>query len=336
MKGRGMTKHFRFRPAAFATLALACAVAALTGCSKKVTQTDADYTQVEGIPSAAARLVVWPDSPTRIFTLSDNGTPGLDGDLGADDYVIATEDRYVTAPGAVQTSLLDASLGTGFQMFRREGNGGFRQLRDFTIEPERKWRDSLTTSTWEMYSIDDPNPSGFSPASYVARGLIGGIVTSQSPLTNLARITTASLENIRYSDDRQPNDSLFRMTWTPVAGAAGYWVHVFQYRSDATQDERVRAGSPSPVFNGKVRDYLIAYVPGTTNSFKLGATSGAEVLTRRLTIFGQVYQVRVSAVDNDGQLIGFSHGDTNIVAGVTTYQKYAKGSFDVNPTRQVR
>ena len=143
-------------------------------------------------------------------------------------------------------------------------------------------------------------------------------------------------ENIRYSDDRQPNDSLFRMTWTPVAGAAGYWVHVFQYRSDATQDERVRAGSPSPVFNGKVRDYLIAYVPGTTNSFKLGATSGAEVLTRRLTIFGQVYQVRVSAVDNDGQLIGFSHGDTSIVAGVTTYQKYAKGSFDVNPTRQVR
>ena len=98
----------------------------------------------------------------------------------------------------------------------------------------------------------------------------------------------------------------------------------------------MRAGSPSPVFNGKVRDYLIAYVPGTSNSFQLSARTGAEVLTRRLTIFGQVYQVRVSAVDNDGQLIGFSHGDTNIVAGVTTYGKYAKGSFDVNPTRPVR
>lgn len=328
-----MTKHFRFR---FATLAMLCGLAVSVGCSKKVTQTDADYTQVEGTPTASARLVVWPDSPTRIFTLDDNGTPGTDGTLDDDDFVIATEDRYVTGPGAVQTTLLDASLATGFEVFRREGNGGFRQLRDFVINPERKWRDSLITSTWEMYTLDDPNPSGYSPATYVARGLVGGISSQQSPLSNVARVTTASMADIRFSDGLTPNDSLFRMTWTPVAGATGYWLHVFQYRPDATTDERIRAGSPSPVFNGKVRDYLVAFVPAPANSYRLGAATGAEVLMRQTTIFGQTYQVRISAVDGEGQLIGFSHGDTALVPGETTYRKYAKGSFNILPTRQVR
>lgn len=328
-----MTNPIRSR---FAALALLCGLVTVAGCSRKVTETDADYTQVEGTPSASARLMVWPDAPTRIFTLADGGTPGTEGSLAEDDYVIATEDRYVTGPGAIQSSLLDASLATGFHLFRREGNGGFRQLRDFTINPERKWRDSLTTSSWEMYSVDDPQPSSFTPATYIGRGLVSGNTTASSPLSNLARVTTTSLENIRYSDDRQPTDSLFRMTWTPVSGAAGYWLHVFQYRPDATNGERIRAGSPSPVFNGKTRDYLVAYVPAPANSYKIGERTGAEVLMRRLTIFGQVYQVRVSAVDADGQLIGFSHGDTAIIAGETTYLKYAKGSFDINPSRPQR
>ncbi|MEO5987617.1 MAG: hypothetical protein ABIU54_09185 [Candidatus Eisenbacteria bacterium] len=328
-----MTQHIRFR---FAALALMCAMATLAGCSKKLTQADADYTQVEGTPSASVRLVGWPDSPTRVFTLDENGTPGTDNNQDADDFVIATEDRFVTGPGAIQTSLLDASLATGFQVFRREGNGGFRQLRDYVINPERKWRDSLITSTWELYTVDDPYPSGFTPASYVARGVVGGTSSQQSPLSNLVRITTAALADIRYSDTLEPNDSLFRMTWTPVDGAVGYWLHVFQYRPDVTTSERIRAGSPSPVFNGKVRDYLVAYVPAPANSYRLGAGTGAEVLMRQTTIFGQTYQVRVSAVNPEGQLIGFSHGDTAIVAGETTYQKYAKGSFDIQPKRPQR
>lgn len=333
MKGRRMTQRIRFR---FKALALLCGLAALAGCSRKITQTDADYTQVEGTPSAAARLVVWPDSPTRIFTLDENGTPGTDGALDEDDFVINTEDRYVTGPGAVQTSLLDASLATGFHVFRREGDGGFRQLRDFVINPVRKWRDSLVTNNWELYSIDDPNPSGFTPASYLARGLVSGVSSQQSPLSNLARVTTTSLANIGFSDGLTPTDSLFRMTWTPVPGAVGYWLHVFQYRPDVTTSERIRAGSPSPVFSGKVRDYLVAFVPAPANSYRLGATSGAEVLMRQTTIFGQTYQVRISAVDAEGQLIGFSHGDTARVPRETTYLKYAKGSFDILPTRQVR
>jgi hypothetical protein len=260
----------------------------------------------------------------------------VDPSLTGDDFVINTEDRYVTGPGTVQTTLLDASLANGFDMFRREGNGGFRQIRDFTIRAERSWRDSNTVSNWEMYSLADPAPSSFSPASYVARGLVAGTATTQSPLSNVGRITNPNLAVIEYSDNRTPTDSLFRMTWTPVSGAAGYWLHVFQYRSDASRDDRFRAGSPSPVLGGKVRDFLIAYVPAPSNSYRLGASSGAEVIMRKVTIFGQGYQVRISAVDNDGQLIGFSRGDTAIAQGVTTYQKYAQGSFNIQTTRPGR
>ncbi len=326
-----MTKHFRFRCAA---LALVCVLSALTGCSKKVTQTDADYTQLEGVPSAAARMMVWLDSPTRIFTLSDGGTPGTTGDLDDDDFVIATEDHYVTGPGAVQTSLLDATQATGFEIFRLEGNGGFRQVRDFVINPERKWRDSLTTSSWEMYRVDDSNPSGYSPASYMARGLLGGVRTTQSPLSNLAQVTSASLENIRLIGSVTPTDSLFRVTWTPVTGATGYWLQVFQFRGDASLEDKFDAASPSPVVGGKVTDFLVAYLPQPTTTYRLGEGAPAEVVTRRQTIYGQLYNVRVTAVDAAGQLIGFTRGDTAIVTGDETYRKYAQGSFIVTPTRR--
>ena len=53
-----------------------------------------------GVPSAGARMMVWLDSPTRIFTLSDGGTPGTTGDLDDDDLMseaLAVVERFAVA-----------------------------------------------------------------------------------------------------------------------------------------------------------------------------------------------------------------------------------------------
>ncbi|MCC6349458.1 MAG: hypothetical protein IT347_07695 [Candidatus Eisenbacteria bacterium] len=276
---------------------------ALAGCARKITSVDAAYTQLEGTPDPEAQLMVWPDMPTYVYYYLDRGTAGP----SESDSLVSTESVYRNGPGAVQTMLLDGGNGSGFEFFRRASNGGFEPMRDYIVNAPRKWLDSH----WELYELTDSRPSGFSPATYMARGLLAGATTTRSPLTNPARLTGATTSSLVYTGQAFPAkaDSNFTMSWGAIAGAAGYWLHVYQFRPSALNAEYVLSGTPRPVWNGLVRDQFVGYVAAPATSYKLGSPTGARVLTYSPPISGQVYLVRVTAVDADGQVIAWIGSD---------------------------
>ena len=286
---------------ALALAALALPVA-LAGCSKKITSVDADYTQLEGRPDTNAQLMVWPDVPTEVRYYDDLGTPGP----SEADTLLDIVKVYRSGPGTLQSMLLDGGLASGFEFFRRASNGGFQPMRDYVVTAPRKWLDSH----WELYELTDGNPSGFAPPTYMARGLLAGATTANSPLTNAAQVTGTTTNTLVYTGALFPAriDTNFTMSWGAVPGAAGYWMHVYQFRSDATNDEVITSATPSPVWNGKVRDQFVGYIEAPAVSYKLG-TTGARVLTYKPPISGQVYLVRITAVDAQGQVSAFSGTD---------------------------
>jgi len=164
---------------------------------------------------------------------------------------------------------------------------------------------------------------------------VGGQVTQQSPLTNFSDVTSPGvttmyfryvpsncpscdpqidLEGLNQSFPHdsvyQPVDSLFALRWTQVAGAAGYWIQVYQPVGNVL--DRLRAARPSPIFLDASRDFFVGYVPAPADSYKIGSP-GALVVTRKTTLNNTEYLVRVAAVNADGELIGFLYGDTTSI-----------------------
>lgn len=315
---------FRFlTPRRLVVLALAL-TAALAGCSKKITSVDADYTQLEGTPNPDARLFVWRDLPTEIRYFADLGTPGP----SEVDTLLEVVPAYRSGVGVVQTMLLDGSTASGFEFFRRAANGGFQPMRDYVVTAPRKWLDSH----WELYELADTSPSSYTPATYMARGLIAGATTQASPLTNAAELASPATNNLVYTGDLfGGNDSLFTMSWNSVPGASGYWIHVYQFRSDATNDEIIASGTPSPIWNGKVRDQFVGYVAAPATSYRLGSP-GARVLTFTPPLFGQEYLVRITAVGPTGQVMAYIGTDLSNIrydVNTNTIQGAAGGGFKV-------
>jgi hypothetical protein len=317
----------RTRSAALVAALAALALAA--GCSKRITEVDASYTQVEGTPSASARLTVWNDTALPVQRWQDALPPGP----SEDDDLLGTTQEFQYGEGTVVTQLIDRSSADGFEFLRRAANGGFEPLRDFTQTPVRKW---LPTQT-ETYRIVDDAPSGYTPGSYIARGLLGGRVTAQSPLSNLGQVTLAQVPaSITYTGALEPRDSLFTMSWTPVAGAAGYWVQVYQFRSDATIADRRLAGTPNPIVDRRVTDNFIGYLDASLTSYTLGdiSTPGVEILEFRPPILGRIYEVRITAVDAEGEVIGYLPGNLfTVQLDEETYERFPSGAFQVNPKR---
>jgi hypothetical protein len=315
-----MKESARTRRAARAALAGVCLLAAiaLAGCSKKVTSVDASYTTPEGVPSGSVRLVVYPDLPITITSWVDrvdnNSTPpGASGtwnpqtptDPSGDSLVATSEPIYAIGPGVIRGVLVDGTQATGFQVLRREANGGLRSLFDFTLLPARRWLDSGN----ELYSFTDSDPSGFSPASYIARGLLNGQIAEASPVSNEAQLTGSTVADLNYTGNLFPADSLFLMSWDPVPGAAGYWIHVYDFVPAATEIDRRIAGTPAPLSTTLTRDFYLAYTDASVTSHKIGS-GGVAVLTFRPNEFRfqREYNVRISAVDANGRLIACTLG----------------------------
>jgi hypothetical protein len=202
----------------------------------------------------------------------------------------------------VRTMLLDGGLGSGFDYFRRSPNGAYAPMRDYVVGLPHKWLESH----WELYELTDTRPSGYTPATYQARGRIEGVATTSSPLSNEARVTGPTLNTMVYTGEAFParSDTNFTMSWAPVTGAVGYWMHVMQFRSTATTDELIQSATPAPVWNGRVKDQFVGYIAAPATSYKLG-TPGAMVLTYSPPLSGQNYLVRITAVDAQGQVIAF-------------------------------
>lgn len=315
-------------------LAAALAVlATAAGCSQKVTSVSSDYTVPEGVPSADAQLIVYAERPVVREFMTDVSPPGPSPTDTRDSLSVV----WRFAPTVVNGQIVDGTRATDYQVFRREDSGGVRRILDFAVRPSARWVDSQ----WELYTFRDDDPARPVPATYFGRGLLSGVATPASPLTNAGSGTTdTSLADIglRIVHGAPPNepytDSLFTLEWNAIPGAAAYYLHVFQYRNDLRDEmERVHSGVPAPFFAGKSKDLYAAILPPSVTRHRLGEANG-RILTRRPTFYGQVYYARVSAVDGEGRMIAFPvDGDLRAGAYDNGYTLQPVGGIAVETTR---
>ncbi len=248
--GRTLT---RARTALLGTCLLA-ALALATGCAKKLTTPDAAYTTPEGVPSANAVMIAWPDLPVvqslwldRPDYTSGQAVLGTWNPQNAanplGDSLISTQLIYPTGAGAFHGVIVSTSAADSFNVLRRERNGGLRSFLPNPLAPFRQWLDGGAT----VYAVTDPAPSGAMPARYIGQGLLHGAVRAQSPLTNEAAVSVDSVGDIQtFLTVPSQKDSLFTIKWLPVPGAAGYWVQVFTYAPQASDMDKLLAGAPAP------------------------------------------------------------------------------------------
>jgi hypothetical protein len=312
-------------------------VLATAGCAKKVTDIDASYTAPEGQLSADARLIVYPDAPVTVLTYRDVNSDGprqFTGDPKEDDILLRTEQIRV-APGALHGLIMDGTPASGYQVLRRESNGGYAQLKDYVLTPVTSFLDSH----WEAYTFDDARPSGFNPPSYTGRGVVTRTVTATSPLTNASELVMSSdIPNLEYTGNTGMNvrnttegplpDSNLAMQWKSVPDAAGYWIQIHQFTGNA--EAQVQAAAPAPFIPFNVRNYFVGYVAAPATEYKLGE-SGALVLMRRTLMNNVEYLVRISAVNDHGEMIAFTRGDWQHIDTDSTFRNYRVGAIKVTP-----
>jgi hypothetical protein len=307
---------------------------ALAGCAKKVTSYDASYTTPEGQYNANARLIVYPDAPITVLTYRDklrNGPDPTTGNPLEDDTLLTTEQVYV-ARGTLHGLILDGTPASGYQVLRRESNGGFAQLKDYVLTPVTNFLDSQ----WDAFAFDDRRPSGFNPPSYEGRGVVAGTVTPASPLTNVSTLVSSSdIQDLEYTGktgkldlEGESPDSNIAMTWKAVPGATGYWIQIHQFTGNS--EAQLRAAAPAPFVHLDVRNYFVGYVAAPATEYTLGEP-GALVLTRRTLLNKVEYLLRISAVNDQGELIAFTRGDWQHISADSTYRNYRVGAIKVTP-----
>lgn len=314
-----------------APAALLLAVLALAGCSKKLGTPDAAYVRPEGQLSANARLIVYPDMPIEAEVWfdknADGGVQDLPNDVpGLGDTLLGTETVRLS-PGSNYGLIVDGTEANSFQVLRRASNGGFELLKDYTLQPVDRFLDSH----WDLYRFSDTRPSGFSPATYLGRGLLGGQVTAFSPLTNEGVLGATTVEDLVYTGASAPTDSNITMRWTQVDGAAGYWMQVFQVTGGSVW----QLAQPAPLLPAISRNSFLGFVPAPADTYKVGVRQpGDLVLTRRPLLTNIEYYVRISAVDERGRMLAFTYGNYRIVPKVTgEYYRLRIGAARVKPKR---
>lgn len=318
-----------------AALALLCAAAlSATSCDKKNVVIPGDG--LVGVPSAS-QLVVWPDTPTEVSTFNDTIPLGP----GPEDRLIGTELLYFAGAGTVLGMVQDVTEADRFEVFRNE-NGEFRRLKDYTLYPAKRFLHGHV----DVFRFTDYRPGSPTLRSYIARGLVDGSGVEAAPKTNVALVGLTSVPgDLDYiaptgipPDFRPMSDSLLYMEWAPYPGAAGYWVHVYQL-TDQSGDEIILSGVAAPFYVSVTRDYFLAFVPGNVTAYKVGdpVPSGMRILTQRPMLNGQVFNVRVSAVDADGELIGYT-GESEAIGvfrGEGTFRTFPLGAAVVQPRNPV-
>jgi hypothetical protein len=279
----------------------------------------------EGVRSQASTLIAWVDQPTTGFVYKDSAP--ADPDTTDPLLTTLTFERY--SPNVIHGMIIDNTEANAFQMFRREPGGGVRKFTNYNAPRTRQWM----PSQYEAYHFVDIAPSNFQPSTYIARGIVAGVVNPQSPLTNLATINPAPLVNIRLkaiwwnkkvtdiADGpifRNSNGTItpkIKLSWNDVPGAARYLVQVFEYRGDLrTNDERILSGTPAPFYDGQATEDFMGFVPGGVDQMFVGdstlaAPPGVAVFQIKPFATGVPLIVRMAALDNSGRMIGLTLGD---------------------------
>lgn len=340
-----MRRTLRSLPALAATLALALVALVAAGCAKKLTVDQigallASYPEGsrDSLERTPSDLVVWPDAPNEVTNIFDGDT--------------TTYFAYRTGAGAIQGAIFDYLEAGGYQLFRRESGGGYRLFTDFVLTPYRRWADreyysaaqgTVVLPPAQVYTFADAAPPAIPLTGYVGRAVISGVSSGDYALTNLGETAGGSaIPGLAYTGAIASPDSLIDLRWQAVAGAAGYWVHVYQNRADIrTGDEAITIGLPAPVAIGKVRDLFVAYIPAPRTSYKLGDALplGSRVLVYRILAALQPVLVRVSAVDANGGMIATTgpNGDTGAfreaVGAQDRLRTFPLGAVIVTPNR---
>jgi hypothetical protein len=316
-------------------LGLLVAVTLLASCSKKKVDVDPND-GLEGVPSPSL-LAVWADTPIPDSTFRDLGLPGVT----PEDTLISATSTYFYGPGVVQGMIFDFTDASTFEAFRHE-DGGFRPFQDFAIPPSEKFIPGQTG----IYRFRDVPPGAITVQSYVARGVVRDAGPADAPKTNVGNVTRPSVSlDLQYTaptgippDFRPMSDSLLAMSWNPVPGAAWYFIHIYQFIAQGG-DEIVMSGTPAPIYVSVTRDFFVGVLPGTVTSYKIGdpLPAGGRIFDIHPLLTGQVYQVRVSAVDGNGQFIAYTGttGAFGVFRGTTTYRKFPLGAVLVQPHRGV-
>lgn len=342
-----MKRSFRRRLALGTVLGLALLVVAAAGCSKKVAndqigQLLVDYP--EGTRGSGAGtpsdLVVWPDVPVEVEETWSSARDSL------------VYDAYRTGLGAMQGLIVDYVQSTGYQLFREEEGGGYRQFADFSVRAARRWADrsyyggpqgAQVLNPGQLFAFADRGPNTLAQKAYVGRAVITGLSSATSPLTNRAATPDSNeIPPLLYTGVPQPPDSLIPMSWEAIPGAASYWVHIYQKRADInTSDKAIGIAQPSPVAQGQVRDLFIGRFPGSITAYKLGdpPPAGSRILVYRVLPGLQEVLVRVSAVNDQGRMIATtgSLGDRDSVreriGNEDRLRKFLLGALRVTPGR---
>lgn len=306
-----------------ASLAAVVLVAlAPAGCAKKVTNVDATFTAPEGQPSADAQLIIYSDEPITVKGWKDVLPDGPD----AGDSLFSTQ-RISVAPGTMYGTILDGTSASGYQVLRREGNGGYAQLKDYVLSPVARFLESQ----WELYSFSDSHPAGFSPPTYLGRGVVAGVVTPNSPLTNTGELMSSDITALKYTGEKFPADSNFAMSWEAVPNAAAYWIQIYQFTGKDSA-AILKSAQMAPFVLANSRNFFIGRVAAPAVAYKLGGP-GAHVLLKRTMLFAAEYRVRIVAVNERGELIAFSYGDPEYLRAKERYSSFPCGAFKVSPTR---
>ncbi len=328
----------------------------LSGCAKKITSVDQSYVAPEGVPNPRTSLVLTPDVQVPLVLYEGTGKPDADDSLlvfpppptlSSNHVMSGFGFLYQYDAGILIGQIFDQTPVSSYQVLRRESGGGYRIAADFEFAPARRWLDT----GWEAYAfIDGPPASSYRPLTYLGRGTYDHHVTSQSPLTNPAILDPDPIqlmhfdyqgmvdqESIRKAASDTvytPPDSLFEMRWTPVAGAVGYWIQLYQFVGGSLS--QLTSSWPSAAYLGSSRDYFVAYLPAPADHFRVG-DPGATILSRRPIIQHQDYQLRIAAVNANGQVIGGFLGRPIVVPlgsaadGVALWAAFFRGTIVVRP-----
>lgn len=338
-----------------AALAVGLALTGLAGCAKKLPLDPREWGLVaypegrrDSLERTPSDLVVWPDLPVTVREVWSDTTAGPD----------RTFLFHRSGPGAMQGAIFDYTQADGYQVYREEAGGGYRQFTDFSLVPRKRWTDRmhygaqqapLVLAPAQLFGFTDLVPAALAQRSYVGRAVISGLSSANHPLTNRGvSPDTSAIPTLRYTGPvkdeplGQRLDSLLIMSWETIPGAAGYWVHIFQKRADIQiSEEAIAIGLPSPIAMGKVRDLFIGYFPSSITAYKLGdpLPTGVRVLVYRVLLGNQEVLIRVSAVDAAGRLIATTGtaGDSEDFAEkfgqIERRRNYGLGATKVTPGR---
>jgi hypothetical protein len=312
-----MNGFFTARRTARTAFALLAALAALSGCSHKITQTDPSYTRVEGVPTTSARMVTWIQGSTPGHIFNDGL---IFGDI-SDDIYKGPQEMSPGVTGRVHIQIMDNTSASGFDLFRRDADGGYRQILDYPLIASLKWLDT----GWELYRYLDTSPSG-AGSDYVARGLLQGVSGAGSPVTNATPpIGPQQLQTLDFQlQNRLAPDSTINLVWTIDGRAAGYWVQIMPFGlmdGRVTTDLERNEGVPILESAG-AKATIIAYISAppageasatfVTGTALLQPSSGATLGLRATLHKNVIYYLRVSAVDASGRMINTLKTDYRI------------------------